>query len=89
LSVLLDSARRSRWKIRAVGSPFHRRDVLKQRGYRWEGGNQRRPGAWCAEVAESTFEAECEFLRAEIYRRSDAVIDTRLLSALDRYSARA
>jgi hypothetical protein len=34
-------------------------------------------------------EAECEFLRAEIYWRSDAVIDTRLLSALDRYSARA
>jgi DNA polymerase III subunit epsilon len=89
LSVLLESARRSRWRIRAVGSPFHRRDVLKQRGYRWEGADRGRPGAWCLEVAESTFEAECEFLRSEIYRRSEAVIDTRLLSAFDRYSARA
>lgn len=39
--------------------------------------------------AESTVEAECEFLRSEIYRRSDAFIDARLLSAFDRYSARA
>lgn len=89
MSVLLESARRSRWRIRAVGSPFHLRDVLKQRGYRWEGADRGRTGAWCVEVEESTFAAECEFLRSKIYRRSDAVIDTRLLSAFDRYSARA
>lgn len=89
MSVLLESARRSRWRIRAVGSPFHLREVLKQRGYRWEAADRGRPGAWCTEVEESVFEEECRFLRADIYRRSDATLDTRLLTAFERYSSRA
>ena len=89
MSVLLESARRARWRIRAVGSPFAKRDILKGRGYSWEAADRGRPGAWCVEVAESSFEAECDFLRSEVYRRSDATFDTRLLNAFDRYSARA
>jgi DNA polymerase-3 subunit epsilon len=89
LSVLLESARRSRWRIRAVASPFHRRDVLKQRGYRWESADRGQPGAWCSEVEESAFEEECRFLRNEIYRRSNAPLDSRLLTAFERYSSRA
>ena len=89
LSVILESARRSRWRIRAVASPFHRRDVLKQRGYRWEAADRGRPGAWCTEVEESAFEEECRFLRNDIYRRSDTTLDTRLLTAFERYSSRA
>jgi DNA polymerase III subunit epsilon len=89
LRVLLESARRSRWRIRAVGSPFHRRDVLKQRGYRWESADRGQPGAWCTEVEELAFEEECRFLRTDIYRRSDAPLDTRLLTAFERYSSRA
>lgn len=89
LSVLLESARRSRWRIRAGGSPFHRRDVLKQRGYRWEPADRGQPGAWCTEVEESAFEEECHFLRTDIYRRSDAPLDIRLLTAFERYSSRA
>ena len=86
---LLESARRSRWRIRAAGSPFHLREVLKQRGYRWEPAARGQPGAWCTEVEESAFEEECRFLRTEVYRRSDATLDTRLLTAFERYSSRA
>jgi hypothetical protein len=33
-------------------------------------------------------EAECDFLRNEIYRRRDASIESRLLTAYERYSDR-
>jgi DNA polymerase III subunit epsilon len=89
LSVLLESARSPRWRIRAEGTPFALRDVLKRRGYRWEAGDHARRGAWCREIAEDAFETESAFLRTEIYRRGDAVIDSRLLTAFDRYSERA
>jgi DNA polymerase-3 subunit epsilon len=89
LSILLESARRPRWRIRAVNSPFALRDVLKQRGYRWEAADRGRPGAWCTEVEETVFETECQFLRSGIYRRSDTALETRLLTAFERYSVRS
>jgi len=89
MSVLLQSARRSRWRIRAVNSPYYLRDVLKQRGYRWEAAQLGRAGAWWTEVEEEVFDAECRFLRSEVYRRSDAAIETRLLTAFERYSVRS
>ncbi|WP_426440423.1 3'-5' exonuclease [Bradyrhizobium genosp. P] len=89
LSALLESARRPRWRIRALGAPYALRDVLKRRGYRWEPGVATTRGAWWSEVAEEAFETECDFLRTEIYRRNDAVIDARLLTAFERYSDRS
>ena len=65
------------------------RDILKRRGYRWEPGELARRGAWCTEVAEEAFEAECAFLRDDIYRGKDAAIDARLLTAFERYSVRS
>jgi hypothetical protein len=58
-------------------------------GYRWEPGELARRGAWCTEVAEEAFEAECAFLRDDIYRGKDAAIDARLLTAFERYSVRS
>ena len=89
MSILLEFARRPRWRIRAVNAPFAYREVLKRRGYRWEPAGQREPGAWCAEIEECVFDAECEFLRADIYQRRDAIFDARLLTAFDRYSRRS
>ncbi len=89
LSALLESARRPRWRIRAEGAPYASRDTLKRRGYRWDPGGRARRGAWCTEVAEDVLEAERDFLRVEIYRRQDAVIDARLLTAFERYSERS
>jgi DNA polymerase-3 subunit epsilon len=40
-------------------------------------------------VADDALEAELEFLRREIYRRPDADIDARRVTAFDRYSDRA
>lgn len=89
LSVLLESARRPRWRLRAEATPFASRDRLKRRGYRWEAGNGAARGAWCTETDEQSFEAECEFLRSEIYRQPAPPIDARLLTAYERYSQRS
>lgn len=89
LSVLLDSARRPRWRLRAVRAPFTFRERLKLRDYRWEAANGSAPGAWCTEIEESSLEAEREFLRVEVYRRQTQPIDARLLTAYDRDSVRS
>jgi hypothetical protein len=74
--------------LRAVGAPFSFRETLKLRKYRWDAGDRRRRGAWYLDVPEDNFDAECEFLREEIYRRKDADIESRLLTAYERYSDR-
>jgi DNA polymerase III subunit epsilon len=81
LGALLESARRPRWRIRAEGTPFVLRDVLKRRGYRWEAAAGARRGAWCTDVAEQDFDAESDFLRNDIYRKDNAPFDARLLTA--------
>jgi DNA polymerase-3 subunit epsilon len=88
LAAILESARRACWRIRAVGAPFSCRETLKLRKYHWDTGDRRRHGAWYLDVPEEAFEAECEFLREQIYRRKDAAIEARLLTAYERYSDR-
>ena len=89
LGVLLESARQPRWRIRAVRAPFERKDSLKRRGYRWCDGSDGRARAWNVDVADHALESELAFLRSDIYRRDDVDIDTRRISAFERYSCRA
>jgi DNA polymerase III subunit epsilon len=89
MSVLLESARRPRWRISAVRAPFERKDCLKHRGYRWCDGSDGRARAWSVDVAEDALDSELAFLRREIYRRHDVDIDARRVSAFERYSCRA
>lgn len=87
LSRLLDSARSVTWRIWAENSPFDLEDVLKARGYRWNGDSGPQPRAWYIDVPEAQREAEMRFLRTEIYRREiDPVI--RRIDAYDRFSDR-
>jgi DNA polymerase III subunit epsilon len=88
LAALLESARRPRWRIRAVGAPFAARAALKSRGYRWNDGSNGGTRAWYVDADENALDAESEFLRLEIYRRQDVAIYARRVSAFDRYSER-
>jgi hypothetical protein len=60
---------------------------LKARGYRWDGRDRPSRG-WCIDVDEEGLVRERDFLRDEVYRRADAPIDVRAISAVDRYSDR-
>ena len=65
---LLASSSRRRCRIWAEGSPFHTKDLLKARGYRWSDGTNGQLKSWWRDVDEADFEAERTFLREEIYQ---------------------
>jgi DNA polymerase-3 subunit epsilon len=87
LAALLDSAQKTRWRLWAVGAPYVKREILKQRGYRWNGGFDGRPKSWHIDVDTEALENERQFLRREIYRQ-DVDIEARAITAFDRYSMR-
>ncbi|MBO1077241.1 hypothetical protein [Roseomonas marmotae] len=89
LARLLEGARQPRWRIWAVEAPFHHKDRLKARGYRWnaEEKGAAQPRAWFIEVAEAERAAECAFLCQEIYGRELEPLMQRI-TALERYSVR-
>ena len=63
LSHLLASSQRSRVRLWAQSAPFDMKDVLKGRGYRWNGGEDGRPKAWWTEVDEEVLDIELRFLK--------------------------
>ena len=74
------------YRLRATGSPFESKDLLKARGYRWDADAK----VWtCSLPDEKRLEAELAWLKAEVYggRRSARVEVERLDSSV-RYSKR-
>lgn len=84
---LLAAARQVTWRIWAENSPFELKDVLKARGYRWNGEVSAGPRSWFVDVPEAQKDAEVGFLRAEIYRR-EVDLNVRRVDAYDRFSDR-
>lgn len=87
LAHLLDEARRPSWRIWAENSPFELKDLLKARGYRWNGEGNGSLKAWYVDVSEAERESELEFLRREIYQR-EIDLTVRRIDAHDRFSDR-
>lgn len=85
---LLVSARKASVRIWAENSPYDLKDVLKARGYRWNGEPGPAPRAWWIDVDEADKAAELAFLRAEIYR-GEVSPPARRLTAFERFSDRA
>jgi DNA polymerase-3 subunit epsilon len=84
---LLENARRPNWRLWAVEAPFHQKDTLKARGYRWHGDANGHPKAWYIDVAEEGREAECAFLCESIYGRQVELV-MRRFTAYERFSVR-
>lgn len=83
---LLASAGRDRLRVHAIGSPFHTKDALKARGYRWSDGSDGRPKCWWREVDEAAFDQEDAFLTDEVYGgHSEAIVQR--LTATERFKA--
>lgn len=81
---LLRSAGRTRLHIHAIGSPFHTKDTLKARGYRWCDGTNGRPKCWWREIDEDTYDEEASFLANEVYGR-DVEAHVERLTACERF----
>ncbi len=84
---LLEKARRPSWRIWAENAPFDLKDVLKARGYRWNGDDNPNPRAWYIDVDEGSQAEEIAFLRKEIYLR-DVEPLVREITAFNRFSVR-
>jgi DNA polymerase-3 subunit epsilon len=64
---LLESARTPAWQVWALDAAFDKKDLLKQRRYRWSGGEGGRPRAWYRTMSAAEYEGEKEWLKEAIY----------------------
>lgn len=87
LSQLLASARGNSFRFWAEDAPFETKDLLKARGFRWNGEANGQPRAWWKDVFEADVEREKAFLQSEVYRFGKTV-RTAKLTAHERYSRR-
>lgn len=82
---LLTSARLHSWRLDATASPFESKDVLRQRGYRWDAERK----VWHTQLSgQPDLDAECSWLKAEIYRGRAVSIHVERLTARERFSGR-
>lgn len=93
LGALLAKARRPTVRVWALESPFAAKDVLKARGYRWNGGEDGRPKAWHIDVDEPEESAEIEWLAENVYHGNAGQLiapapETVRLTGKRRYSVR-
>jgi DNA polymerase-3 subunit epsilon len=87
LAKLLERARRPTWRIWAENSPFDFKDLLKARGYRWNGEGEAAPRSWYVDVDDEAKEEELRYLQSEIYQEPRELL-VRSITAMDRFSIR-
>ena len=81
---LLDTSAEPTLRLWAIRSPFETKDVLRERGWRWQG--ERR--CWYRTVSRSAAVEESEWLKAAVYGGKPAQIEVEVLDAKVLYSHR-
>ncbi|MBY0464592.1 MAG: DNA polymerase III subunit epsilon [Burkholderiales bacterium] len=85
LNTLLDAAEQTHHKLQATGAPFDAKDVLKARGYRWD-GTQRVWGTLLR--SEAALAAELAWLAEAVYGGRSTRVRVESLTATQRYANR-
>lgn len=86
LKALLDSARGPSFRLWANQSPFETKDVLKQRGYRWDAARR----CWSLEArSQQAVQDAVEWMRDSVYAGKSVELDLDEFDAKNRYSVRA
>ena len=85
LNRLLAGASQTRYKLRATGAPFESKDKLKARGYRWDGEAR---VWWCSQPSDVALDAECAWLRAEVYGQRAARVQLEAQDSRVQFSSR-
>jgi DNA polymerase-3 subunit epsilon len=88
-SALLEKSGEMTSKICAVGAQFDEKDILKQRGYRWNDGSQGGCKGWWIDVSQDAEKDELGYLAKEIYPggNTNSVVINRIV-AFARFSIR-
>jgi DNA polymerase-3 subunit epsilon len=86
---LLEKSSEMTAKISAIGAPFDKKDVLKQRGYRWSDGANNACKGWWTSVPQHLEEDELAYLAKDIYPggNTESVVVSRI-DAYARFSVR-
>ena len=81
---LLEAAAEPALRLWATGSPFDSKDLLRERGYRWDA--ERR--CWHRVVPKAAAKDESEWLKGAVYGGRPAQIEVEVLDARVRFSGR-
>lgn len=84
LKRLLEAAAEPALRLWATGSPFETKDLLRERGYRWDA--ERR--CWHRVVPKAAAKEESEWLKTSVYAGRPAQIEVEVLDAKVRFSGR-
>lgn len=85
LACLLAAVDQTSYRLQATAAPFEAKDLLKARAYRWDGTNR----VWHTRLGnEAALQAECDWLKAEVYANRPAQVQVEELDAGVRYSSR-
>ena len=85
---LLTTARRTDYRLWALGAPFETKDTLRERGYRWSTGEDDGYKSWYIDIPEAELETEIEYLHKEIFGRVVKELPRAKITAQTRYSKR-
>lgn len=84
---LLANARATSVRIYAAGSPFETKDILRQRGYRWNPGDNGHPKAWYIDIDADQQDAEQAWLQDNVFRRQ-VQLPIQKITPFNRFSPR-
>lgn len=86
---LLEKSDEMTSRICAVGAPFDKKDILKQRGYRWNDGSNNSCKGWWTDVPQHLEQDELSYLGTEIYPNGNTgSVDINRIDAYARFSVR-
>jgi DNA polymerase III subunit epsilon len=88
LKRLIDNALKTKIRLWALGAPFDKKDVLKQRKYRWNTGEKEGHKAWYLDLPEDEVDNEMNYLRTFVFSRDIRELPMDRLSSKIRYSNR-
>ena len=86
LSAILSSLALKSYQIYATGSPFETKDILKARGYRWDGDKK----CWHLTLTgDDAIKAEVAWLKSSVYGGWKARVEIEVHNCMTRFSNRA
>ena len=85
LAHMLAASARPSYRLQATAAPFDAKDLLRARGYRWDGLNK----VWQTRLYDETeLQAECDWLKVAVYARRPVRVQVEQFDARTRYSSR-
>lgn len=81
---MIEAAEKPSYRIWALNSPIDTKDLLKERGYRWDAGRR----TWYRSMGRDEATAEAPWLRDAIYGGRSVEVEIEVIDATQRYSRR-